>query len=447
MTRTVRARRADAANQPLYARALRLRHLAPSGLLCFVFLEGAVVLGILLALAELVSWWGVIVLPFTVALMVKFNDLVAGAATPRPADGETASARATVLRPAAMRDHGSDYATPVLSEVPVAEPVDRPAGYGSGGTFAADRAGSDRPGSELAGSGWAGSGWAGSGWAGSTDDETAVTQVSRRPQRAGRVHVSGARSAEWAGSAAMSAGSGGFGPAIVPIGEQAAGFAASDAPLGDYAAADFAHAERSDGYEDAGSPRSGGYAASDVGGYPSVGSPFSEAAAGYPAADPVAVDSAGDYEPAGSEFAEGSGGYVAAGSSFGDSSGGYAAGSGFADSAGGYAAGGSAFAERSGGYAAAETSVVGYGPDGMAGAPAVGYPGSYSRGFSGNGYSQAVRDPYGSEPAGDGSDAGDLQARSGEEPRGNSASTRRPWADQLDVRQQMACQAASRRYE
>ncbi|GIE29799.1 hypothetical protein Ait01nite_028440 [Actinoplanes italicus] len=102
MTRTVRARRAERPHQPLYARVLRLRHLAPSGLLCFVFLEGAVVLGILLALAELVSWWGVIVLPITVALMVKFNDLVAGALTPRPAAGAATSARASVLRPATM---------------------------------------------------------------------------------------------------------------------------------------------------------------------------------------------------------------------------------------------------------------------------------------------------------------------------------------------------------
>ncbi|BBH66562.1 hypothetical protein ACTI_32470 [Actinoplanes sp. OR16] len=81
---------------------LRLRHLAPSGLLCFVFLEGAVVLGLLLALAELVSWWGVLVLPVTVALMVKFNDLIAGALTQQQVAPETTTARAAVLRPAAM---------------------------------------------------------------------------------------------------------------------------------------------------------------------------------------------------------------------------------------------------------------------------------------------------------------------------------------------------------
>jgi hypothetical protein len=81
---------------------LRLRHLAPSGLLCFVFLEGAIVLGVLLALAELVSWWGVLVLPATVALMVKFNDMVTGSLAQHQVATETATARATVLRPAAM---------------------------------------------------------------------------------------------------------------------------------------------------------------------------------------------------------------------------------------------------------------------------------------------------------------------------------------------------------
>jgi hypothetical protein len=68
----------EARQQPLYARMLRLRYLAPGGFLCFVFLEGAVALGILLALAELVSWWGVLVLPIMVAVMVKLNDVVAG---------------------------------------------------------------------------------------------------------------------------------------------------------------------------------------------------------------------------------------------------------------------------------------------------------------------------------------------------------------------------------
>jgi hypothetical protein len=81
MTRSRRAglSRDEARQQPLYARMLGLQYLAPGGFLCFVFLEGAVALGILLALAELVSWWGVIVLPTMVAAMVKLNDVVAGA--------------------------------------------------------------------------------------------------------------------------------------------------------------------------------------------------------------------------------------------------------------------------------------------------------------------------------------------------------------------------------
>ncbi|GAA3773387.1 hypothetical protein GCM10022225_71220 [Plantactinospora mayteni] len=65
--------------RPLYARVLRLRHVDPGGMLCFVFFEGTVALGLLLALAELVNWWGVLVLPATVAVMVKVNDVVAAA--------------------------------------------------------------------------------------------------------------------------------------------------------------------------------------------------------------------------------------------------------------------------------------------------------------------------------------------------------------------------------
>lgn len=85
-------------SRPLYARMLRLKHITPGGLLCFVFLEGAAALGILLALAELVSWWGVIVLPLTVALMVKLNDVIAGMLPRSASAGETVAARAAVRR-------------------------------------------------------------------------------------------------------------------------------------------------------------------------------------------------------------------------------------------------------------------------------------------------------------------------------------------------------------
>ena len=98
--------RRNEAHPPLYARLLRLRHVAPSGFLCFLFLEGTVALGALLALAELVSWWGVLVLPATVALMVKLNDVIAGAlsrsAAPLTVPVAPAAARAEVLRPATV---------------------------------------------------------------------------------------------------------------------------------------------------------------------------------------------------------------------------------------------------------------------------------------------------------------------------------------------------------
>lgn len=63
--------------RPLYARVLGLRFVNPGGVLCFLFFEGAAALAVLLALAELVNWWAVLVLPTAVAAMVKLNDVVA----------------------------------------------------------------------------------------------------------------------------------------------------------------------------------------------------------------------------------------------------------------------------------------------------------------------------------------------------------------------------------
>ncbi|MEN3304897.1 MAG: hypothetical protein V7603_1099 [Micromonosporaceae bacterium] len=62
---------------PLYARVLGLRGIRPGAVLCFLFFEGMVALGALLALAELTSWWAVLALPAAVAVMVKVNDVVA----------------------------------------------------------------------------------------------------------------------------------------------------------------------------------------------------------------------------------------------------------------------------------------------------------------------------------------------------------------------------------
>src|SRR5262245_47904425 len=97
----------DPSGRPGYARVVRLRHLRPGGILCFLFFEGAAGLGVLLALAELTSWWSVPILPITVAAMVKMNDVVAGAVgqsggqDQAPAPAADTTPRAVVPRPAA----------------------------------------------------------------------------------------------------------------------------------------------------------------------------------------------------------------------------------------------------------------------------------------------------------------------------------------------------------
>ena len=92
----------------LYARVLRLRHLRLRPLVAFVLFEGSVAIGILLALADFVTVWAVLVIPATGAVMVKVNDVVAGGLnrplavaqlrTPRPRD-RTAVGRSRVPAP------------------------------------------------------------------------------------------------------------------------------------------------------------------------------------------------------------------------------------------------------------------------------------------------------------------------------------------------------------
>lgn len=76
----IRRRGAPAAQipRPFYARLLRLHHIHPGQILCFLFFEAAIALGIVLGLSGLVSWWGVLALPLSIAFMVKLNDVVAG---------------------------------------------------------------------------------------------------------------------------------------------------------------------------------------------------------------------------------------------------------------------------------------------------------------------------------------------------------------------------------
>ena len=66
-------------SRPFYVRALRLRHVSPGPLASFALFEGSLAVAVLLALAELVSWWAVAALPLAVATVVKLNDVVAGA--------------------------------------------------------------------------------------------------------------------------------------------------------------------------------------------------------------------------------------------------------------------------------------------------------------------------------------------------------------------------------
>jgi hypothetical protein len=63
---------------PLYHRLLRLRHYRPGRVMTIVLFEGSIVAPVLLWLADILEWWGVLVIPVAVAGLVKFNDLVAG---------------------------------------------------------------------------------------------------------------------------------------------------------------------------------------------------------------------------------------------------------------------------------------------------------------------------------------------------------------------------------
>lgn len=113
----IRSRRAgisaeEAKSRPLYARVLGLQYLRPSGLLCFLFFEGSIVLGTLLALAELVDWWVVLVLPATVAAMVKLNDVVAGAVA-YSASAAVPRVRGRARVPAPSKADEAQPATPV----------------------------------------------------------------------------------------------------------------------------------------------------------------------------------------------------------------------------------------------------------------------------------------------------------------------------------------------
>jgi hypothetical protein len=103
--------------RPVYARALRLRYLRPGGLLCFLYFEGSIALGVLLALAELAPWWGILLLPAAVAAMVKLNDSVAynnARVRPAPAHVRTRpTPSGPALRASVPHARAADTAPPV----------------------------------------------------------------------------------------------------------------------------------------------------------------------------------------------------------------------------------------------------------------------------------------------------------------------------------------------
>ncbi|WP_234586910.1 hypothetical protein [Micromonospora sp. MH99] len=98
--------------RPLYARLLGLRFVNPGGVLCFLFFEGAIALAVLLALAELVTWWAVVVLPVVVAAMVKLNDMVAAVVV-----------RSAALVPEQERDRFRRQMEPVVGRARVSNAV------------------------------------------------------------------------------------------------------------------------------------------------------------------------------------------------------------------------------------------------------------------------------------------------------------------------------------
>ena len=67
----------DHVRRPVYARALRLRHVRLRTWQRVLLGDGSLLLAVLLVLADLVSAWALLVLPLAVAAVVKAHDLTA----------------------------------------------------------------------------------------------------------------------------------------------------------------------------------------------------------------------------------------------------------------------------------------------------------------------------------------------------------------------------------
>lgn len=69
-----------ASRRPLYVRLLRLHHVQLASWQRAVFLEGSLLVALILALGDVASAWILVVLPIAVAGSVKLQDVVTGAA-------------------------------------------------------------------------------------------------------------------------------------------------------------------------------------------------------------------------------------------------------------------------------------------------------------------------------------------------------------------------------
>lgn len=69
---------------PLYPRMLRLRHVHPNAWQRALLVEGMMIAGALVALADKATSWAPLILPVAAAGVVKFHDVLAGLLPPRP---------------------------------------------------------------------------------------------------------------------------------------------------------------------------------------------------------------------------------------------------------------------------------------------------------------------------------------------------------------------------
>jgi hypothetical protein len=114
--------------RPLYFRLLRVRHLKARPWAVFLLFEGSIGLGVLLALAEIVSWWGVLAVPVAIAAMVKVNDVLAGALREPLADAQLRTPRLVARRASGLAGVPSTSrpTAPIDDDDAVADPAAMP---------------------------------------------------------------------------------------------------------------------------------------------------------------------------------------------------------------------------------------------------------------------------------------------------------------------------------